>query len=171
MTTGLPLSPCARSGVSMPASLARSFPECTRASSTLYSAPSSHQRRWRASSSGSSTATFTQPRTPYEPATRPNSIRFSGCFFALAKLLHEPHHRGREPRALAFPVLDALDIHAQRLASLGRLRIVEADALEETPGRRAARFGHYQVIEGALVRAAARQSNDNHFRDPVPCEK
>src|SRR5512140_3723803 len=102
----------------MPPSFASSFPECTLASSTLCSLPPIHQTGCAASTSGSSTTTLTQPRTPYASATRPNSINASGCFLGLAKLLDEPHHGRRGLRALAFPVLDALDVHAQRLAPL-----------------------------------------------------
>src|SRR5512134_1490251 len=99
----------------MPPSFARSFPEWALASSSLRSSPPIHQTGCAASTSGSSTATFTQPRTPYAPATRPKSIKLSGCFLGLAKLLHEPHHGRRGLRALGFPVLDALDVDAQRL--------------------------------------------------------
>src|ERR687888_70674 len=80
----------------------------------------------------------------------------------LGKLLHEPLGGRGELRAATLPMLDSLDVHAQRLAPLRRFRIVEADALEKLARRRPARVRHHQVEERALVGAAALQSNHHH---------
>src|SRR5215510_2794910 len=131
----------------MPASLATSEAPCCFAAATAYGSPPIHHSR--ASTSVCATpppgATLIQPRTPYDPATRPMSINRSGGL--LGKLLHEPLGRRRELRTTPLPVLHALDVHAQRLAPLRRLGIVEADALEKLARRRPARVRHHQVEE------------------------
>src|SRR3972149_5951854 len=91
-----------------------------------------------ASRSAPSGSTFTQPRRPDDPAARgPPAPGRSGAFFD--NLLPEPRRGRRELRALRLPVLQAFHVHAQRLAPLGRLRVVEADALDELALRRAAK--------------------------------
>src|ERR1044071_6205986 len=136
------------------------------ASLTAYaSAPIHHSfAPTRASSAPSSGVTFTHPRTPYEPATRPIGISPSGSL--LCKLLDEALRRRRELRALPGPVLDPLHVDAQRLAALRRLRIVEPQPLDELARRRAPRISNHHVIERALVRAAALQSNHHHGKKP-----
>src|SRR5687767_964857 len=143
----------------MPASFASSVPECAFVCLTEYSAPSIHHFL-HAASACSGASTLIQPRTPYEPATRPTSTRSSGRL--LCKLLDQPRRRGRELRALAGPVLHALHVHAQRLAPRRRLGIVETEPLDELLARRASRIGHHHVEERPLVRAAPAQSDNHH---------
>src|SRR5215213_11963934 len=88
----------------------------------------------------------------------------SGSLFG--KQLYEPLGCRRELRALAGPMLDALEIHAQRLAARRGLRVVEAEPLKELALHRTSRIGHHHVIEGPLVGAAARQSNHYHWESP-----
>src|SRR5689334_15804767 len=105
--------------------------------------------------------TFIQPRTPYDPATRPMPINRSGGLFC--KLFDEALGRGRELRAPALPVLHALEIDAQRLAAFRGLGIVEAETLEELARGRAPRVRHHEVEKRTLVGAAAPESNHYHL--------
>src|ERR671913_594852 len=88
-------------------------------------------------------------------------MRFSGCF--LCKLLYKARRGTGQLCALAGPVLDALHVDAQRLASLRRLRVVEPESLDELAARRAPRIRHHHVVERTLVRATPAQSNHHHF--------
>src|SRR5262245_51216329 len=117
-STGAPFSLRAASGVAMPASFASRLPECILVSSTAYAAPPIHHRPQRASAC-SGRSTLIQPRTPYEPATRPASSKSSGGF--LGKLLDQALRRVGQLRPLALPVLHPLQVDAQRLAPLRRL--------------------------------------------------
>src|SRR5438128_1347052 len=89
------------------------------------------------------------------------SINRSGGLFD--KLLHEPLGGRRKLRAALLPVLHPLHVDAQRLAPLGRLRVVEAQALEKLARSRPARIRRHQVEERTLVGAAAPQSNHHHL--------
>src|SRR5437870_10165272 len=132
-------------------------PLCKRASATPYGRSPIHHSRVPTSVSATPPpgATLIQPRTPYEPATRPMPISRSGGL--LGKLLHEPLGGERKLRAAAFPVLHALHVDAQRLAAFGCLWVVEADALKELARRRPARISYHEVVERALVGVAALQ--------------
>src|SRR5919201_2682086 len=145
-----PLSFSAFSRDTMPSSCASTLAPCSFAAATAYGSPSIHHSRAAASVCATPPpgATFTQPRTPYDPATRPISISRSGGL--LGKLLHEPLGGPRELRAAALPILHPLHVHAQRLAPNGCLRIVEAQALEKLARCGPARVGHHEVEERAL---------------------
>src|SRR5690606_6860020 len=60
------------------------------------------------------------------------------------------------------PVLEALEGEAQGHFLAGRHRVVETDALDEAAVAAIAAIGGDDVVEGALLGAAARQSNDDH---------
>src|SRR6185295_2330248 len=92
------------------------------------------------------------------------STKSSGGF--LCKLLHEALCGRGKLRPLARPMLDALHVHAQTLAALGRFRVVKPKPLEELATRRAARIRHDQMKERPLVKAAALQSNHHHLGRP-----
>src|SRR6185295_7794316 len=142
-----------------PASFASNVPECGLVSCTCRGSPPIHHSPHPASPA-SGRSTLIQPRTPYEPATRPMSTRSSGGL--LGKLFHEALRAQRELRALAGPVLDALHVDAQPLAALRGLRVVKPEPFEELAARRAARIRDHQMEERPLVEAAALQSNHNH---------
>src|SRR5262245_48537336 len=93
---------------------------------------------------------------------RPITTSFSGGFLLCAKLLDEPRGSVGKDRALRLPVRQALAVDAQPLLAFRRLRIVEADALDETAVARTARVGHDHVEERALLRAAACQPYHHH---------
>src|SRR4030095_6433499 len=99
-------------------SRATTVPLCTLASATRYLRSPIHHSFTSGSASRTPPpgTTLIQPRTPYDPATRPISIRRSGCL--LGKLLDEALGRRRELRAASGPVLHALHVDAQRLAPL-----------------------------------------------------
>src|SRR5437762_13933615 len=155
----------------MPSSCATTLALCSFAEATRYGSPPIHHSRAAASDCATPRpgATLTQPRTPYDPATRPISISRSGGL--LGKLLHEPLGGWRELRTAPLPVLHALDLHAQRLTALRRFGIVKADALEKLARRRPARVRHHQAEERALVGAAALQPNHDHSEVSANCEK
>jgi len=69
--------------------------------------------------------------------------------------------------AALLPERHAVDGEAQRLLVRGRDGIVEADALDEAPVAPVARIRDDDVEEGALLGAAASQSDDDHVC-PVP---
>src|SRR5260221_12176056 len=148
----------------MPSSLAPTPARCPFASApTAGPSPIPPSLAWlSAAASPPPGATLSQPRKPYDPATRPMSTNRSGGLFD--KLLHQPPGGQRKLRTAPLPVLHPLHVDAQRLAPLGRLRIVEAQALEKLARGRPARIGHHQVKEGTLVGAAALQSNHHHLR-------
>jgi hypothetical protein len=77
-------------------------------------------------------------------------------------LLDEALDRRRHLRAVAGPVLDAIEGDAQRLLGPRRDRVVETDALDEATVAAQARIGDDDVEEGALLRAAACQPDDDH---------
>src|SRR5439155_26141976 len=76
--------------------------------------------------------------------------------------LEKPGHRRAQLRALAAPVRQAVCRETQRLAALGRLRIVEPYALDEELADGAARIGDHHVEEGPFLGAAARKTNHHH---------
>src|SRR5262245_39147162 len=98
---------------------------------------------------------------------RPITTSLSGGF-RLTSLLDQPRHGVRQLRALALPVRQPLAVDAQPLAAFRRLRIVEADALDEAAVARSSRIGHYQVVERALLRPTACQTYDDHVFLPAP---
>jgi len=65
------------------------------------------------------------------------------------------------------PVIDAIVRDAQAFLMPGRNRVVEADALDESPIAPTARIGDYDVVKRPLLGAAARESDDHHVRCPV----
>src|SRR5690349_1215015 len=80
------------------------------------------------------------------------------------RLLDETLDGGRELGAVAGPVLDAVERDPQRLLAAGRDRVVETDALDEAAVAAQARIGDDDVEEGALLRAAAGEPDDDHER-------
>ena len=65
------------------------------------------------------------------------------------------------------PVIDAIVRDAQAFLMPGRNRVVEADALDESPIAPTARIGDDDVVKRPLLGAAARESDDHHVRCPV----
>src|SRR5439155_6841946 len=76
--------------------------------------------------------------------------------------LQKSSHRRAQLRALAAPVPQAVGGEAQRLAALGRLRIVEPDALDEELACGPARIGDHHIEKGPLLGAAAGKTNHHH---------
>src|SRR5262249_26105676 len=84
-------------------------------------------------------------------------------------LLDEAAHRGRQLRALRFPVLDAIEREAEAFLAFTCRRTVEADALDEAPIATIARIGDDDVVVRAVPCPAPGESNDDHaddFPDP-----
>src|SRR6185295_9931524 len=78
------------------------------------------------------------------------------------RLLDQALDRRRHLRAVAGPVLDAVEGDAQRLLGTRGDRVVEADALDEAAVATQARIGDDDVEEGALLRAATCKPDHDH---------
>src|SRR5207249_4721354 len=120
---------------------------------------------------------FRAPFTPQGANTRPITTHLVGSLVAnpprkpelLGRgfsrrlvALQESGHRRAQLRALAAPVRQTVGREPQRLVSLGRLRIVESDALDEELACCAARIGDHHVEKGPLLGAAAGKTNHDH---------
>src|SRR6516225_363987 len=86
-----------------------------------------------------------------------------GSRLRLLRFLHETLDGRRQLRANALPVRQAVLSDTQRFALRGD-RVVEADALDEAAVTTVARIGSNDVVERALLRAAASQTDDNHMK-------
>src|SRR6185295_3359359 len=80
------------------------------------------------------------------------------------RLLDQARDRRREQSAVTGPVLDAVERDPEGLLAAGSDRVVEANALDEAAVAAQARVGDDDVEEGALLRAAAGQPDDDHER-------
>src|SRR5436190_19887638 len=78
------------------------------------------------------------------------------------RLLDQALDRRRHLRAVPGPVLDAVERHAQRLLGARGDGVVETHALDEATVAAQARIGDDDVEEGALLRPAAGQPDDDH---------
>src|SRR6266571_3092192 len=125
--------------------------------------PSPHPSRPRAPSRAPSPPIRLARSSPTRPAALLGRGRGGRRLVALEKA----RHRGREPRALPPPEMEPVDREAQRLAALRRLRIVEADALDEALVGGPARIGDHHVEKGPSLGPAARKTNHNHDKRPV----
>src|SRR5439155_9001659 len=95
--------------------------------------------------------------------TKPRKPELLGRGFSRRLVaLEKSRHRRAQLRALAAPVRQAVGRETQRLAALGRLRIVEPDALDEELACRAARIRDHHVEKGPLLGATARKTNHHH---------
>src|SRR4029079_1157800 len=128
--------------------------------------------------------TLTQPFTPNGPRMRPTTTRvvspgrepaLRGCLLGgfgrgagglLLATLDQLLHRVGGLRALRHPVGDAIEREAILRLVLGRLGIVETDALDEAPVARHARIGNDDVVERAVFGSATRHSYDDHLLAP-----
>ena len=63
-------------------------------------------------------------------------------------------------------MIDAPKIDAQPLLAARSNRVEEPDPFDITPAARRATIRYYDMIEGALDRAATRESNNHHSEKP-----
>src|SRR6266700_1628263 len=95
---------------------------------------------------------------------RPSTIiAGSGASDGLGRLLHQTGHGGGQLGAILLPVGYAFGIDDQALFTGSGHRVVEADALDEAAVAAIAGIGSDDVVEGALLGAAAGKTNHNHF--------
>src|SRR6188472_4049837 len=78
------------------------------------------------------------------------------------RLLDQALDRRRHLRAVPGPVVDAVEGDAQRLLGARGDGVVETDALDEAAVAAQARISDDDVEEGALLRPAAGQPDDDH---------
>src|SRR4029077_3911933 len=106
-----------------------------------------------------SSASSGQGGGPWTTARRPTAP--AGLAGGLG-LLDQALDRGRHLGAVAGPVVDTVEGDAQRLLGARSDRVVETDALDEAAVAAQARIGDDDVEEGALLRPAAGQPDDDH---------
>src|SRR5690606_22978227 len=85
------------------------------------------------------------------------------CGLALLVLPHETCDRGRQLRAVLLPVADPVEGQHQAILAGGCDGVVEADPLDEAAVATALLVGGDDVIERALLGAAAREADDDHI--------
>src|SRR5277367_3078061 len=71
--------------------------------------------------------------------------------------------------ALAQPVLDTSDVHAQLDFAAARDRVEQADALEAGAALTLTAVGYHDMIKGRLLAAAPSQT-DRHHNSPSGCQ-
>ena len=94
-----------------------------------------------------------------------SGLDFLGRLARARAALHEAGDRVRQLRTAVLPVRDAVRDQAQRFLAGRGDRVVEADALDEAAVATAARIGDDDVVEGALLGAAACKANHDHGGD------
>src|SRR6201996_7677177 len=102
-----------------------------------------------------------QPRSKEDVPTS-GSGGSRGADGLLGGWVEQARDGGRGLRADALPVRDAIEHDAQRLFLARGHRVVEADALQVATVAAFARVGDHDVVERALLGAAAGKSNDDH---------
>src|SRR5574337_1419990 len=101
---------------------------------------------------------------PNGATIRPRTIIYGGLASGgLGRLLHQTGHRRGQLGAVLLPVGHALGIDHQALLALGSDGVVVTHALDEAAVATAAGIGGDDVVEGALLGAAAGEADHNHF--------
>src|SRR5215217_5932665 len=91
--------------------------------------------------------------------------RRAGRRLALAIVLQQLRNASRRLRADGQPIIDTRQVEPDLDAVAARDRVIETQLLETAAAPAA--VGHYHVVEGFLLAAAAVQSN-RHHRSPCP---